>query len=395
MGARMPLPMATVREDSGQRLGRVLEAVFHGSEPIRATAALLVEPPPISADLALDSQVARTQHFSGAVNAALERLGPKGLFALQVAKEEHITVPPRLPTGELLVDLVARWILRNLAAWPNRAMALAVATGRLIEESRRLNPARRREKPLGVGFDDRLEMRLRLRFRYLGDELGLFAALDEHEVLLLEAPAAGRRAIADDIGRDLKRGEREWLEAERFARMLARSRATDKKYQEGQIRWYLRQDPDDAVVLDRYGAVGHWLVVGDGDPGALARAGVLAARATDEQRKQSADAWRALVVGGSSPAAKGDGVVPIEEAHRLPPVERGRGGPSLDRRMLNIGAMIDRIAPANSDRAERMIAEAATAAAPATLFAAPAETTRARARPAAATNSWSATVGSS
>ena len=111
-------------------------------------------------------------------------------------------------------------------------------------------------------------------------------------MLLLEAPAAGRRAIADDIGRDLKRGEREWLEAERFARMLARSRATDKKYQEGQIRWYLRQDPDDAVVLDRYGAVGHWLVVGDGDPGALARAGVLAARATDEQRKQSADAWR-------------------------------------------------------------------------------------------------------
>ena len=70
--------------------------------------------------------------------------------------------------------------------------------------------------------------------------------------------------------------------------------------------------------------------------------------------------------------------------------------PPSNRRMLNIGAMIDRIAPANSDRAERMIAEAATAAAPATLFAAPAKTTPSPAHdPPLATNSWSATVGSS
>jgi B12 binding domain len=374
----MPLPMATVPEESRQPFSHVLEAVFHGNKRLCAAIALLAEPTARPAEAALDSQVARTQNFVGAVDAELMRLGRPGHFALQAATGDNVTVPKVLPAGEMLVDVVARWLQKTLNAWPDRAIALAVATGRLIEEAGRLNPERRRMKPLGVGFDDQLELRLRLRFGLLGEELGLFVALDQHEVLLLEAPSAGLQAIEDEVGRSLLRHEREWLDAERFVRMLERSRATDEKYWHGQIRWYLRQDPDDGIVLDRHGARGHWLVVGKAGPGELARAGVLTARVTDEERAQDAGAWRALVVGRSDAPAKGGGIGAIEEAHTLR-AERGRkrdprekGGDSK----LTIGEVVNRLGGADTVRAGRAIARAATATAePPTLFSAPAATT--------------------
>jgi hypothetical protein len=365
--------MAAEREDFRQAYSRVLGRVFRGNHQLRLAVSLLGAPDADPVDVELDAQIARTQQFVGAVARAFDGLGPEGRFMLQAAAEADetfVTVPEKLPTGELLVDLVARWLLKTLDAWREGPAELAVATGRLIEETKRLNPERRREKPLGVGFDEQLERRLRLRFALLGDELGLFAALTEHEVLLLEAPAAGRGAIEDDVGRDLSRRERAWLDAERFARMLEWSRATDKKYWQGQIRWYLRQDPDDGIVLDRYGARGHWLVTGRAGPGALARAGVLAARATDEERPQDPDAWRALVVGGRAGAGSGkaDGPGPaIEEAHALP-------APTVAK--LTIGAVADRLAPAGAGRAGRAVARAvAAAAAPPALFPAPAATT--------------------
>lgn len=373
--------MVPSREESRQPFSRVLGAVFHNSEHLRAATALLGSPAPLAAEVELDSQVARTQHFVGGVDAELERLGRDGWFALQAASDDRVTVPGILGPGELLVDLVARWLLKTLDSWPREAAALAIASGRLIEETRRLNPERRREKPLGIGFDDQLQRRLRLRFGLLGDELGLFVALDEHEVLLLEAPAAGQRAIEDAVGRSLLRREREWLDAERFVRMLEWSRATEKKYSQGQIRWYLRQDPHDGVVLDRYGARGHWLAVGKAGPGELARAGVLAARATDEDRAQSSESWRSLVLGRSGAPAKGEtieGTPAIEEAYALPPAdpagEHGAGKAGSGSK-LTVGAMTERLGGADPGRAGRAIVRAAAAAAgPPTLFSVPAAT---------------------
>lgn len=364
--------MAPARGEIRQPYSRVLARVFQGNGQLRMAISLLAEPDADPVDVALDSQVARTHRFVSAVEQALDRLGPEGRFVLQAASDADgalVTVPPNLPAGEMLVDLVARWLLRTLNAWPGRASRLAVATGRLIEECKRLDPARRREEPLGVGFDEALERRLRLRFGLIGSEPELLAALDRHEAMALEDPGAGRRSIEAEIGRKLARRERDWLEAERFARMLEWSRSSLRKYFEMQIRWYLRRDAD-GVVLDRYGARGHWLVAGDGGPGAQSRAGVLAARATDEARTQDPRAWRALVVGNATPSSAAS-VAPIAEAHLLPPAGQAI---DLEAASLTVGAVADRLRPTDPDRAGHEVARAAAAASPPTLFPVPAAT---------------------
>lgn len=359
--------MAKVQQGFRQPYARVLERVFTGnSEQLRIAWSLLAGPEAQAEDVELDSQVARTQQFVGAVDKALRRLDPKGSFALQVAAEScNIVVPKALPGGEMLVDLVGRWLLESLRVWPVEAAGLAVATGRLIEESDRLNPLRRREKPLGVGFDQALDERLRLRFELIETEGGLFAALGHQEVFLLEAPAVGLQSIENEIGRKLSVKEREWLRAERFARMVEWSRSNLRKYWQGQIRWFLRDDPASGPVLDRYGARGHWLVVGNPEATVLARAGVLAARATNEEREQSTKAWRALVLDNHLAAAPSAGATPatapIDEAYALP-------GDPTDAGEFSIEGVKARLTATDPDDARRGVALALSTATPARSY---------------------------
>lgn len=367
--------MSPVREELRQAYSRVLGRVFRGNRQLQIAISLLAEPDADPFDVSLDSQAARTHQFVSAIEKALDRLGPEGRFMLQAASdldEDFVTVPRNLPIAEMLVDVVARWLLKTLKNWPDRANRLAVATGRLIEECKQLDPARRREEPLGVGFDEALERRLRLRFGLIKAEQELLTALDRHEVMALEDPVAGRKMIEAEVRRKLSRKERDWLDAERFARMLEWSRSGVRKYFEMQIRWYLRRDTTDGVVLDRYGARGHWLVVGNGGPGALSQAGVLVARATDEERPQDPQAWRALIVGTAAAQSGGSSVAPIVEAHVLP---SDHGGIDLDAASLTVGAVADRLTPADPERAGHEVARTAVAATPPpTLFPVPAPT---------------------
>ncbi len=344
------------RERSRRGYARALERVFVTTgDQLRIALSLLRAPRADVEEVELDSHVGRTDRFVGAVDNALVRLDPRGSFALQAAAERStIVVPKNSPPGGGLVDLVGRWVLASLSAWPTEATDLAVATGRLFEESRSLDPESRRTVPLGVGFDQRLEDRLRLRFELIRTEPDLLDVLESHRQLLFEAPEDGLRAIEETIERRLSPRERQWIEAERFAGMLEIVRSNLRKTWEGQIRWFLRHDATHGPVLDCHGARGHWLVVGASNAGVLARAGALAARVTDEERQQEPAAWRALALDDYVAQADADapallGSVQIEEAHVL-------AGDPGEADALSIEGVRRRRVPSHTEDARRGIA---------------------------------------
>lgn len=350
--------MKDERAQRGAAYSSALERAFRPAPQLKVARALLAEPR-VSAEAAeLDSQLGRQRHFVAAVDRALENLGPVGPLALGAAAQRPaISVPPQ-PPKDGVVDLLARWLLAALPRWPEGAIELAVATGRLFEESAVLTPEVRRTMPLGAGFEGPLEERLRLRFGLIGQRPELLASVDDHLRLLLEAPDDGLLAVRADVGGELSGDERRWIDAERFAGMLAIARSNKQKTSGGQIRWFLRSDPAHGPVLDRYGAHGHWLVTGRAEPGTLARAGALAARATDEDRPAEPGAWRALAVGDSTAAATAPPAsVPIEEAHALP-------GEPLDLDSLSIGGVGRGLRTLGPDEARRRIAASARRDAP-------------------------------
>ncbi|HEV3000919.1 MAG TPA: cobalamin-dependent protein [Solirubrobacteraceae bacterium] len=293
-----------------------LAHAFSGVRQLDGAIELLRAPPVDDEAAALDAHLRVTRLHVEAVAEALARLDRPALLALQAAAELPPVDLPKLRPRDATLDAVATWLIRTLRR-PGDARALAVATGRLVEESRVLHPAARKTAPLGRGFEAELHRRLALRFALLPDRAGHLAALEQHLGLLLEEPDEGLAEIERTVGRPLTPDEREWLEAERFAGLLHAVR--HRKTEAGQIRWFLRRDERHGVVLDRYGVHGHWLVAGRADAQTLVRAGTAAARVVGEDEPVAGAAWRA-VIAGDPPEAGPSAPPPLElhDAHLLP-----------------------------------------------------------------------------
>lgn len=335
----------------------VLAHVFAGVQQLAGTLNLLRACAIDGEAAELDSHLRQTRRYVDAVESGLAQLDRQGFLLLQAAVERPPVHLPKRRPRDGLIDAMATWLMLTLRRWPAEAAELAVATGRLIEESRALQPGSRRKVPLGRGFEEQMENRLRRRFALLPERQGLVAVLDEHRQRLLEAPDEGVSEIEREVGSELSASEREWVSAERFVGMLHVARRS--KTEGGHIRWFLRRDPSQRIVLDRYGAHGHWLVAGNADRRTLARSGTIAARVTDEARAGSAIGWRALIVSpdGTRRVDRDDRSLAepllLYEAHSVAAADDVNGGDSL-----SIGTMRRELIPAGLEEAEVAIVAA-------------------------------------
>jgi len=155
-------------------------------------------------------------------------------------------------------DAVALWLLEWLKPRPELALRLAVATARLLEDGPVLHPQARRLRPLGRGFERLFRERWRRRFALLPDHREHLLVLRKHLMVLMQEPDQGLARVEEDLGHPLPRGDRHWLEAERKVAMLRFVRHS--KTEGGHIRWYLRRDSHQRVVLASYGMRGHRVV---------------------------------------------------------------------------------------------------------------------------------------
>jgi hypothetical protein len=350
----------TAESSRGDAYAAVLARAFAGVQQLDATLNLLRASAIDREAAELDSHLRQTRRYVDAVESGLAQLDRRAFLLLQAAADRQPVVLPKRRPRDGLIDAVATWLMLTLRRWPTEAAELAVATGRLIEESRTLQPGSRRTVPLGRGFEEQMEDRLRRRFALLPEHQALVAALDEHRQLLLEAPDEGLDEIEREVGRELSGPEREWFNAERFAGMLYLVR--HDKTEGGQIRWFLRRDPAQRIVLDRYGAHGHWLVAGDADRRTLARSGTIAARVTDEARAGSDTGWRALIVSGDSttradPNAQQLGEpLALDEAHTVAADDMKDGDGAVSIAMIRRG-----LSPTGVEEAEAAIVAASRA----------------------------------
>jgi methylmalonyl-CoA mutase cobalamin-binding subunit len=348
-----------MRNDWGQAYSSVLDHAFPSlGGAFKAATSLLASPDQDAEAIELDSHERKTQDMVGAVRTALERLGQRRFVALQATLgRPPAPVPdPISPLESGKWDFLAVWIIRILKNWPSEAHQLAVSTIRLIEECRCLDPTKRLTEPLGVGFEDQLEKRLALRVEMLSTQPDLLQILDEHWWAELEDPVEGLARIEESAGRRLARRELRWLDMERFVGMLEIARSNRRKTEGYQIRRFLRRDPELGVVLDRYGMHGHWLVAGNASPGVLARAGTLAAWATDEMREAAPGAWRTLIFDGYEDRDPGSSApsVQIEEAHTV-------AGEPGDLRTMSVGGMSRVLVDHSIEAARHAITAAASA----------------------------------
>jgi hypothetical protein len=155
-------------------------------------------------------------------------------------------------------DAVALWLLEWLKPRPELALRLAVATARLLEDGPMLLPQARRLRPLGRGFERLFKERWRRRFALLPDHREHLLVPRKHLMVLMQEPDQGLARVEEDLGRPLSGGDRRWLEAERQVAMLRFVRRS--KTDGGHIRWYLKKDSHQRVVLASYGTRGHRVV---------------------------------------------------------------------------------------------------------------------------------------
>jgi hypothetical protein len=285
-----------------------LQNASPGAEQLRVVAGLLRTPPIDDEAATLDAHLRVTKAYVDAVEQAIARLDKRDLLALQASA---IRLPgPRLHRPDDLVDAIATWILAAASNRRREAVELAVAVGRLTEECSALQHKSRKTKPLGRGFEAQQRRRLELRFQLLPERTDLTGALHEHLTLLMEEPDEGVAQIMLAADKPLSARDREWIEAERFVGMLRKVRRN--KTEGGHIRWFLRKSEEHSVVLDRYGAHGHWVVAGDADAQTLTRAGTAFARAAGDSPSAEGH-WRTLLLTArdAGPAARGGSTPPV------------------------------------------------------------------------------------
>jgi hypothetical protein len=294
-----------------QLLADLLPRLTGGSALAVQAADLLRRGAPDPEAVRLDAHQRLLQRHVTAIEWALADIPPAALDRLaRYAAGKH---PLRLDTGaDAPLDMLARRLPRGLTPWPEAGRTLAVALARLVEDAPRL--LARRRLPLGRGFEDLLDERLRRRFS-LGARGGrLLVLLHRYQRLHLEEPDEAVAFMERDLRRSLRAEERTWLDVERRVATLRFVR--EHKTEAGHIRWYVRRDPRHGTVLERLGVHGHWAVCGPADVAALARVGTAVERV---QGAAEQDGWHCVSVNGLGRLlAETDPLALRREVRRLP-----------------------------------------------------------------------------
>ncbi|HUC56013.1 MAG TPA: cobalamin-dependent protein [Streptosporangiaceae bacterium] len=229
-----------------------------GSQALgRHALGLLRGQVPSERDALLDSHSRLLRAHLDRIAAALAGLDQAAAVALSEAGPA-----PGPDQVEDAADRAALWLIQALEPRADRARALAVATARLGEDSDVLYPAARHLRPLGLGFEALFDERLERRFLLLPGHPGRLAVLRRHLQPLMEDPDRGFALVERDLGRPLTGDDLAWLEVERRCAMLRFVR--HRKTENGHIRWFLRKDEQQRVVLGQFGVRGHWIAYEDG-----------------------------------------------------------------------------------------------------------------------------------
>jgi methylmalonyl-CoA mutase cobalamin-binding subunit len=297
---------AQQRADPGITLASYADLVVAalGRNPLlRHAPPLLRGPWPGERDALLDSHSRLLRAHLDRVAAALAALPGSAMIALAAPPAAGPAPAAASPADfDELADRLARWLIGQLPGWPDAARRLAIATARLIEDSEVLHPAARHLRPLGRGFEPLLDERLRRRFALIPEHTARLDALRSNLQLLMEEPDQGVAAVERALGAPLTAGDRAWLDAERRAGLLRFVRR--KKTEDGHIRWFLRKDDDHGVVLDRFGAAGHWIVCHAGSTAVQAKLGTAVERVMPAP-PPTATGWRLVTVAGAHRPAAG------------------------------------------------------------------------------------------
>ncbi len=276
-------------------LADLLPRLTHDHPLAHQAAEVLRQGPPDPRAARLDAHHHLLQRHWNAVRTAL------AAFPDEVRSTFGPRPVPAPATGEdAPLDALALSLLHGLSRWPGPARQLAVALGRLVEDGPRLRASRR--LPLGRGFEDLFDERLRRRFALLSGGVELLTALHRWRPLLLEEPAGGRAAIERTRGMPLGESERAWLEVERRVATLRFVR--QNKTEDGHIRWYVRPDAEHDVALDRLGVEGYWAVCGPAGPAGLARLGTAVERVVGT----GGDGWSLVALAPAGPDSPADAI---------------------------------------------------------------------------------------
>jgi hypothetical protein len=260
------------------QLADILEALARGDDGVRRTVALLRQGAPDTTMALLDAHMDLLKRHCDAVQLACERLPAAAADLL--GRLASAPAPAALATGDdSTTDGIALELLHQLAPWVGEARLLAVALGRFVEDSLVLQPQSRRKLPLGRGFEELFDARLLHRYALLPDRADLLPLLHRRRLLLFEEPDEAIQALEQELGRSCTASERAWLELERRAGTLRFVR--HDKTEGGQIRWFVRPDPQHGTVLERLGVRNHWMISGPATPSALAQLCTTVERVTE------------------------------------------------------------------------------------------------------------------
>ncbi|MFI5914003.1 hypothetical protein [Dactylosporangium sp. NPDC051541] len=234
------------------------------------------------------------------------------------------------------LDSLANWLLDRFGSWPDQARELAVATARLVEDGEVLQAHARRQRPLGKGFESLRDERLRRRFALLPERASWLTTLSQLLPLLMEEPDEGAAQFEREVGVTLPPIDRAWLECERRVAMLRFVR--HRKTENGHIRWFLRNDENQGVILDRFGVSGHWIVSGIGRQDELTRLATAVERtlSANSSAKTPSEGWRLVTVNAGEPALLAQGSMLVASSHVLP------AALSAERSMTSLRAQVRR-----------------------------------------------------
>ncbi len=259
---------------------------------------LLHGPLPSERDALLDSHTRLIRAHLVRVADALATLPEAALTALSEPRSARPGEQAASAADiDYALDRIAEWLIYQLPLWPDAARRLAVATARLVEDSAVLYPAARRQRPLGRGFEQLMDERLRRRFVLIPDHIGHLTVLRRVLRQLMEEPDHGVAELESTLGASLTAQDKAWLEAERQVAMLRLARRN--KTENGHIRWFLRKDDHDRVVLDRYGVHGHWVICHAGSATAMANLGTAVERVMSARTPPVTNGWRLVTIGGA------------------------------------------------------------------------------------------------
>jgi hypothetical protein len=333
----MPLPL------SEGHLAAIIQSLTRHASIGKQAAILLQEPLPTRHDALLDAHYALHARLIDMIAIALDRVSPDTLHWLEQLPGDELPQHIIATGPNSTLDMLALTLLDYLPDDPAATRTLAIAFARLCEEASGL--LSRRSAPLGRGFEDLFDERLKRRFALLPDTEGWLTALHQYALILYEEPEAAYDTIAATTGLPINDTLSAWLDVERRAGILRIVR--QHKAENGHIRWFVRPDTAHKIVLDRLGVEGHWLIIGAGaDSSSLARIGTAVERVVQPPRlmdramlsvsdvKSQESGWNLVTFGPSNSQETNYHTIPIQHTYMLNRTLMQETDPLLLRRMI-------------------------------------------------------------